>query len=127
MLARCARFARAPLRHRSSAADAGSMIAPVRNSNAAVPCFIPMRAVLALVAALSALLLLAVPAGGVVEHCASPEVEMQPRNEESVLDGGSGASFANANGNPVVHSNSTYAIFWDPTATGAYHGDWQHL
>jgi hypothetical protein len=33
--------------------------------------------------------------------------------------------FANASGSPVLASNRTYAIYWDPT--DHYHGDWQHL
>ncbi len=35
------------------------------------------------------------------------------------------ASFNNPEGNPVLHKNETYAIYWDPT--DHYHGDWQHL
>jgi hypothetical protein len=109
------------------------MIASLRTSNAAAPSHSPtrrlvrlsLRPALVLAAALSALLLLAVPAGAVVLHVGSAEVGMQPRNDESVLGGGSGATFANATGSPVVHSNSTYAVFWDPT--NSYHGDWQHL
>jgi hypothetical protein len=50
----------------------------------------------------------------------------QPRSA-SLLDG-RGASvktFDNAKGNPVMHANATYAIYWDPEY--GYHGDWQHL
>ncbi|MFI5005028.1 MAG: PKD domain-containing protein, partial [Solirubrobacterales bacterium] len=35
-------------------------------------------------------------------------------------------SFANPTGAPVLASNHTYAIYWDPTKY-LYHGDWQHL
>ena len=52
---------------------------------------------------------------------------LQPRDVSSVLDGNGefAASFANPGGNPVMHSNQVYAIYWDPT--DSYHGDWQHL
>jgi hypothetical protein len=86
---------------------------------------LPVRAALALAGTLIALLLTAVPAGAIVANVGSSEVGLQPRVTESFLDGQLGASFANASGNPVVHSNSTYSIFWDPT--NSYHGDWQHL
>jgi hypothetical protein len=35
------------------------------------------------------------------------------------------AKFANASGNPVVHTANTYVIYWDPQ--DYYHGDWQGL
>jgi hypothetical protein len=34
-------------------------------------------------------------------------------------------TFANAAGNPVVHSSATYVVYWDPT--DHYHGDWQQV
>jgi hypothetical protein len=86
---------------------------------------LPARAALALAGTLTALLLTAMPAGAIVAKVGSSEVGLQPRVTEFFLDGQLGASFANASGNPVVHSNSTYSIFWDPT--NSYHGDWQHL
>jgi hypothetical protein len=67
-------------------------------------------------------------------------VGLQPRNAETVFDGLSfenvsdhwfsapppnAASFNNPEGQPVLHKNETYAIYWDPT--DHYHGDWQHL
>ncbi len=50
-----------------------------------------------------------------------------PRNVEFALDGGGATvgSFDNLEGDPVLHKNETYAIYWDPT--DHYHGDWQHL
>lgn len=78
-----------------------------------------------LVGALLALLTGASSAGAFVAHVGSTEVGLQPRASEFILDGELGASFANASGNPVVHSSNTYAIFWDPT--NHYHGDWQEL
>lgn len=101
-----------------------------RRSTAAHPAsrsfFHPrLRAALLLAGTLPALLLSASPAGAIVEKVGSAEVGLQPRNAEFFLDGQLGGTFANAAGNPVVHSNSTYAVFWDPT--NSYHGDWQHL
>ncbi len=111
------------------------MIALARNPKAAAPRpsagsrhslrRLPARAALALAGTLIALLLTAVPAGAIVATVGSSEVGLQPRATEFFLHGQLGASFANTSGNPVVHSNSTYTIFWDPT--NAYHGDWQHL
>jgi hypothetical protein len=86
---------------------------------------LPLRTALALAGTLIALLLTAVPAAAIVAKVGSSEVGLQPRVTDFFLDGQLGASFANANGNPVVHSNRTYSIFWDPT--NSYHGDWQHL
>jgi hypothetical protein len=55
----------------------------------------------------------------------SATVGLQPRNEVSPLEfnGPLVATFNNPAGNPVVHANDTYAIYWDPT--DQYHGDWQ--
>jgi hypothetical protein len=78
-----------------------------------------------LAGALLALLTGASSATAFVAHVGSAEVGLQPRDSEFVLDGDLGASFANASGNPVVHSSDTYAIYWDPT--NHYHGDWQEL
>lgn len=36
---------------------------------------------------------------------------------------GEPATYANAEGHPVVHNLATYLIYWDPT--DHYHGDWQ--
>jgi hypothetical protein len=82
---------------------------------------------LALAAALScAFLVAAAPAGAIVSEVNGNNVGLQPRDLATVLDGNgaTGASFDNFNGNPVLHSNSTYAIYWDPANT-YYHGDWQ--
>jgi hypothetical protein len=54
------------------------------------------------------------------------KVGLQPREAGSVFEGTpTVASFNNPEGNPVLHKNETYAIYWDPT--DHYHGDWQHL
>lgn len=113
------------------------MIALARNPKAAAPRpsarskhslrRLPIGGALALAVTLLAVLLTAVPAGAIVAHVGSSEVGLQPRNAESFFDGNGelGAAFANPSGNPVVHGNATYSIFWDPT--NAYHGDWQEV
>ena len=64
-----------------------------------------------------------VPTGSGSEEVA---VGLQPRDAESASwQCATVESFDNPEGNPVVHKNETYAIYWDPT--DHYHGDWQHL
>ncbi|HXB64187.1 MAG TPA: PKD domain-containing protein [Solirubrobacteraceae bacterium] len=76
-------------------------------------------------------LLQAAPAGAKVvtvpTGSGSEEVNvgLLPRESEFALDGATVGSFNNPEGNPVLHKNETYAIYWDPT--DHYHGDWQHL
>jgi hypothetical protein len=78
-------------------------------------------AVLAIVAATAP-----APAGAVVTMVGPTKVGLQPREAESFFKGTpTVASFDNPEGNPVLHKNETYAIYWDPT--DHYHGDWQHL
>jgi hypothetical protein len=61
-----------------------------------------------------------VPTGG-----GEVTIGAQPRSTELLTPGAPIASFDNAAGHPVMHSNNTYAIYWDPRYY--YHGDWQHL
>jgi hypothetical protein len=75
------------------------------------------------------LLLLAIcaSAGAVVsKEVPGTTVGLQPRSM-SLLDGaGAGPeSFANPGGDPVLPSNKTYAIYWDPTYH--YHNDWEEV
>jgi hypothetical protein len=78
------------------------------------------------------------PAGAKVTEIGGTKVGLQARNTETVYDGifkrklneattsNPGVeSFANASGNPVLHSVGIYAIYWDPQ--DYYHGDWQEL
>jgi hypothetical protein len=85
------------------------------------------RLLLALVAlGTLALIPATAPAGAVVTEVGGIKVGLQPSSLE--LFGGPGSlpeTFANASGAPVLASNRTYAIYWDPT--DHYHGDWQHL
>lgn len=67
-----------------------------------------------------------VPTGSGSEKVA---VGLQPREAESIFEGFQSVetpveSFNNPEGNPVLHKNETYAIYWDPT--DHYHGDWQN-
>jgi hypothetical protein len=73
-----------------------------------------------------ALGLVVAPAGAFVTTVKSTKVGLQSREAEFVFEGTPFVeSFDNPEGNPVLHKNETYAIYWDPT--DHYHGDWQHL
>jgi hypothetical protein len=91
------------------------------------PRKLALHAVLVLAASLALVLALAaVPAGAVVTTVGPTKVGLQTREAESIFEGTpTVASFDNPEGNPVLHKNETYAIYWDPT--DHYHGDWQHL
>jgi hypothetical protein len=82
--------------------------------------------VLALVSVLALSLAVAVASAGAIVTTVGTKVGLQPRSM-SLLDGVGAApeSFANPSGDPVLASNKTYAIYWDPT--DHYHGDWQGL
>jgi hypothetical protein len=63
-----------------------------------------------------------VPTGGLGSE--EVTVGLQPRSITLHVGAGPEAkAFANLTGAPVVSSNKTYAIYWDPT--DSYHGDWQ--
>jgi PKD domain len=80
-----------------------------------------------------ALLLTAAPAGAIVETVPTGsgpeevEVGLQPPSTTlhvgAEVNGEEPKKFANPIGAPVVTTNKTYAIYWDPT--DSYHGDWQ--
>ena len=75
------------------------------------------------------LLWLAVPAGAVVVKVGEVTAGVSPRVFETEgLHFGekeAAATYANPAGNPVLHGEGTYAIYWDPT--DHYHGDWQYV
>jgi hypothetical protein len=92
-----------------------------------------LRATIALATLLVGALLFAdAPAGALVLSAGGTKVGLQPR---STLLLGSPLNlkeypqnpwrFENAQGNAIVNSSKTYAIYWDPT--NHYHGDWQHV
>ena len=71
-----------------------------------------------------ALLFAAAPAGAVVKTVESTTVGLQPRSTELFTGVGiEPEHFANPGGDPVLASNKTYAIYWDPTYH--YHNDWE--
>lgn len=78
-----------------------------------------------LVSAALALLVLASPASAVVTEVAGTKVGLSPRNVKAPVDGDgpTAESFANPEGNPVLHGSNVYVIYWDPG--DIYHGDWQ--
>jgi len=86
----------------------------------------PLRlssAVLAGLLAALALLAIAPRARAEVVSIGAVPVGMQPRvGAEGETEP---TTYANPSGNPVLHSENTYAIYWDPT--DHYHGDWQNV
>ena len=70
-----------------------------------------------------ALLVMAPPAGAVVSTVEGLKVGLQPRDLASVKDGTLVGQFRDEGEGPVLPSNHTYAIYWDPT--NSYHGNWQ--
>ena len=101
----------------SSPADIRSALARTRTLAAAFA-----------VGATAALSLAAAPAGAVVTKVeTSPgqfaEVGLQPRNVASVNDGFVTGEFRNAGDGPIVSTNQTYVIYWEPSDT--YYNVWQ--
>lgn len=95
-----------------------------------------VRRVAAVLAGASALALLSnAPAGAVVATIGGQTYGVQPH--ATILDRFSAnpLSVLQYGGGPVMHSNATYAIYWDPAELrggdpgrpGKYHGDWQQL
>lgn len=79
-----------------------------------------------------ALLLAAAPASAIVKKVPTGvgveevTVGLQPRSTTLHVGAGSEPKqFANSTGAPVLPTNKTYAVYWDPTDN--YHGDWQGL
>lgn len=79
---------------------------------------------LALVSMLTVSLVVAVASAGAIVTTVGTKVGLQPRSTSLLAGvGPEPESFANPNGNPILSTNKTYAIYWDPTDN--YHGDWQ--
>jgi hypothetical protein len=86
----------------------------------------PALALASLTLLAAGLLLTSAPASALVETVGGQAYGVAPRTVvEPQTTEGEPFSFANAAGNPVVHSSATYAVYWDPT--DHYHGDWQQL
>ena len=77
----------------------------------------------AFLVALAALLALATGAGAQVVPDGSTTVGLSPRVGAPVVT--EPKTYANPEGNPVLHREGTYAIYWDPT--DHFHNDWQDL
>jgi len=75
---------------------------------------------LILVASLVSLMLLAVPAGAQVTPIGSPQFGVEPHSTTAFTEPTLPLTY---HGGPVMHSNNTYAIYWDPA--GQYDGDWK--
>jgi hypothetical protein len=85
-----------------------------------------LRRTLALAVALSAALAVASsPAGAIITTVGSTNVGLQPRSTTLFTPASAPNEFANTSGAPIVSTNKTYGIYWDPT--DHYHGDWQHV
>jgi hypothetical protein len=63
------------------------------------------------------------PAHAVVTTVGPETVGLQPRVNLPYVESSKPAEYANPVGNPVLHHENMYAIYWDPT--DHYHGDWQ--
>jgi hypothetical protein len=70
-----------------------------------------------------ALLLMPASADALVTEAAGVKVGLQPRSAELVL-AEEGSTFANANGNVVLHGSSDYAIYWDPKKPTEFTSEW---
>jgi hypothetical protein len=117
------------LRHRPCPADDGlvTILARTLLWRGAQRPSISMLLLPTLTAFCLSLVVLCASAGArVSEEVPGTTVGLQPRS--TVLRDGVGTEpkrFANGSGAPVLPSNKTYAIYWDPTDN--YHGDWQTL
>jgi hypothetical protein len=76
-----------------------------------------------LLASLCMSLALAASAGAVVTEVAGTKVGLQPRNVGSVDDGRITGEFRDAGSGPVLSSNQTIAIYWEPDNN--YYNVWQ--
>jgi len=121
------------LRQGGVAADDGavtllSRLLPLRACSRRLPLAAPRLALALAGLAISTggLLIASAPAGALVETVGGQAYGFAPHSIQSpFISEGEPLSFANAAGNPVVHSSATYAIYWDPT--DHYHGDWQQV
>jgi hypothetical protein len=78
----------------------------------------------ALTALCLSLLALCASAGAVVsKEVPGTTVGLQPRNVSSVDDGVVAGEFRDAGGGPIVSTNQTYVIYWEPSDT--YYNVWQ--
>ncbi len=76
-----------------------------------------------LLVALVGMLLAAPAADAVVSKVGLVETGVAPRISPAYIETLHPSSYRNPQGHPVLHSENTYLIYWDPT--DHYHGDWQ--
>jgi hypothetical protein len=76
--------------------------------------------------ALLILVLAPAPAGALVTPIGSPQWGVEPHSVTGFAEPTLRLTY---HGGPVMHSNKTYAIYWDPTSSPAnqYDGDWKSL
>ncbi len=63
----------------------------------------------------------------VQEHYQFRGLALEENPFTNYLVGAEPAEYANAAGNPVLHSTNTWAIYWDGAKNNFYHGDWMSL
>jgi hypothetical protein len=141
-MAPCARAAtslsqvvQAPLRNVAPRADDGFMVIPIGPSaggsrsrrGARQSRLSAFAAALTLTLAALTMLLGAISAGAVVTPIGTPQFGVEPHSV-TPLSGEPKLPLTYHSG-PVMHSNATYAIYWDPTQnpSGRYDGDWKAL
>jgi len=80
-----------------------------------------------LAAVLGCLLALVVtaPAAAIVTEVGGTSVGLEPRT--SVFQEGNAGTFANTNGNAVLHGTNVYPVYWDPQNTFGEHHEWMTL
>jgi PKD domain len=76
------------------------------------------------VCALILLTLSPAPAGALVTPIGSPQFGVEPHSITPFVEPTLPLTY---HGGPVMHSNKTYAIYWDPTPSRVYDGDWKSL
>jgi hypothetical protein len=94
---------------------------------------VPLRSTLAWMRTLTAafaasvsvvLLIAAAPAGAVVTKVGGVTVGVQPRISNEYLVAREPRTYANPSGNPVLHGEGVYAVYWDPD--DEYWSEWQN-
>jgi hypothetical protein len=63
-------------------------------------------------------------AGALVTPIGSPQFGVEPHSTTTFAEPTLPLTY---HGGPVMHSNKTYAIYWDPTPSHVYDGDWKSL
>lgn len=115
----------------AAAADGVAMALPRRPVSRRIPtpvlCLSLRRVVLGVSAAAVLVLAAAAPADAVNANLGGSSFGFEPRSAAAPV----GQGQLTYHGGPVMHSNNTFAIYWDPPAptalNGNYDGDWKTL